>query len=153
MFFLALIVLPLLEIFVFIEVGLAIGWLWAIVLLIGTSLLGVRVLRTQGRAAVGHFSAAVSERRPPAGPAINTAIGFLGGALLVIPGFITDVLGGLLLLPPVRTLTRGWVSRHYLGRFVTFVAASGRFASRAPAPRPADVESTAVEDDLDALGR
>jgi UPF0716 protein FxsA len=153
MFFLLLIVLPVLEVFVFIEVGLAIGWLLAVALLIGTSLLGARVLRIQGRAAIEHFSLAISERRPPSRPAINSALGFLGGVLLVIPGFITDALGGLLLFPPTRALTRVWISRHYAGRVVSFLATSGRFASRAQRPRPADVESTAIDDDLDLLGR
>ncbi|MGD1057801.1 MAG: FxsA family protein [Solirubrobacteraceae bacterium] len=49
MFVLFLIAMPVLEVFAFIEVGLAIGWLWAVVLLVGTSVLGVQLLRIQGR--------------------------------------------------------------------------------------------------------
>ena len=52
MFVLLLIGMPVLEVFAFIEVGLAIGWLWAVVLLVGTSVLGVQLLRIQGRAAI-----------------------------------------------------------------------------------------------------
>jgi UPF0716 protein FxsA len=153
-FLLALIAVPLLEIFVFIEVGRAIGWLLAVLLLFGTSLLGLWLLRILGRSAIERVSLAVAERRMPGRTALDGALGFLGAVLLVLPGFLTDVLGALLLLPPTRTLTRRWLSRHYLGRLVSFVVAAGRFASPDPAVRrPADVNSTAVEDYPDQLGR
>jgi UPF0716 family protein affecting phage T7 exclusion len=95
----------------------------------------------------------VSEHRAPARAAIDGALGFLGGALLAVPGFVTDVLGALLLFPPTRTLTRRWLARRYAGRTMSFVATAGRFASGYRRARPADVESTAVEDEADQLGR
>jgi UPF0716 protein FxsA len=153
MFLLILIGVPVLEIFVFIEVGLAIGWLWAVVLLLGTSLLGVWVVRNQGRSAIERVSRAVSARQPPARAAVDGALGFLGGVLLVVPGFATDALGALLVLGPTRALTRRWLSRRYAGRVMSFVATAGRFASRDRAASQADVESTAVDDDVDRLGR
>lgn len=159
MFVLALILVPILELLVFIEVARAIGWLLAVVLLLGTSLLGVRLLRVQSQAAIERFSLAVYERRAPARAAIDGALGFLGGVLLVVPGFLTDVLGALLVLRPTRTLTRRWVSRHYLSRMVGFLATAGhRAGDRGRPPRsrgrpPADFESTVVEDDPEQLGR
>jgi UPF0716 protein FxsA len=153
MFVLVLIGVPVVEVFVFIEVGHAIGWLLAVVLLLGTSVLGVRLLRVQGRSAVERVSRAVSEHRAPARAAIDSALGFLGGALLAVPGFVTDVFGAWLIFPPTRTLTRRWLSRRYAGRTMSFVATAGRFASGYHGARPADVESTAVEDDADQLGR
>jgi UPF0716 protein FxsA len=153
MFLLILIGVPVLEIFAFIEVGLAIGWLWAVVLLLGTSLLGVWVVRIQGRSAIERVSRAVSAHQPPARPAVDGALGFLGGVLLVVPGFVTDALGGLLVLGPTRALTRRWLSRRHAGRVMSFVATAGRFASRDRAASQADVESTAVDDDVDQLGR
>jgi UPF0716 protein FxsA len=152
MFVLFLIAMPVLEVFVFIEVGLAIGWLWAVVLLVGISVLGVQLLRIQGRAAIERVSVAVSERRAPGAAALDGALGFLGGLLLVVPGFISDALGALLLLAPTRTLARRWISRHYAGRVMRFVAATGRFGSSARM-RPADVESTAIDDDQGWLDR
>jgi len=80
-------------------------------------------------------------------------LGFLGAVLLVVPGFVTDALGVLLLLPRTRALTRRWLSRHYAGRTMRFVASTGRFASRDRGRRPDDVESTAVDDDPYELGR
>lgn len=153
MFVLVLVGVPVVEVFAFIEVGRAIGWLLAVVLLLGTSVLGALLLRIQGRSAIGRVSLAVSERRAPGCAAIDGALGVLGGALLVVPGFVTDVLGALLLLPPTRRLTRRRISRRYAGRVMSFAATAGRFASRDRGVRPADVESTAVDDDPDQLGR
>jgi UPF0716 protein FxsA len=144
---------PVLEVFVFIEVGGAIGWLLAVLLLLGTSVLGARLLRIQGRSAIERVALALSEHRAPGPPAIDGLIGFLGGALLVVPGFVTDALGLLLVTPPTRALARRWISRHYAGRIVGLVATAGRFAPRGRRARPADVESTAVEEDPDQLGR
>jgi UPF0716 protein FxsA len=153
MFVLVLIGAFVVEVFAFVEVGRAIGWLLAVVLLFGTSVLGVRLLRIQGRSAIERVSLAVSEHRAPARAAIDGALGFLGCMLLVVPGFVTDVLGALLLFPPTRKLTRRWISLHYAGRMMSFVATAGRFAPSNSGGRPADVESTVVDDDRDHLGR
>ncbi|HEX3909300.1 MAG TPA: FxsA family protein [Solirubrobacteraceae bacterium] len=154
MFLLLLIAVPVLEVFVFVEVGHAIGWLLALVLLLGASLLGARLLRVEGRATIEQVSLAVSERRAPSRSALDHALGFLGAALLALPGFVTGALGALLLLPPGRSLTRRWISRRYAGRVMRFAARGGRFAPGGRGARPADVESTAVDDDdLTRLGR
>jgi UPF0716 protein FxsA len=153
MFLLVLIGVPILELFVFIEVGRAIGWLLAVVLLFGASLLGVQLLRVQGRSAIDRVSLAVSERRAPARAAIDGALGFLGALLLVVPGFVTAVLGALLLFPLTRMLTRRWISRHYAARVVSFAATAGRFAPGNRVDPSFDVESTAIDDDLDQLDR
>jgi UPF0716 protein FxsA len=153
MFVLVLIGVAVVEVFAFIEVGYAIGWLLAVLLLLGTSVLGARVLLAQGRLTIRRVSLALSERRAPDHTVIDGALGFLGGILLLIPGFVTDVLGALLLLPLIQRLTRRWMSRHYAGRVMRFVATAGRFAPGDRGGRTADVESTVVEDDPDQLGR
>jgi UPF0716 protein FxsA len=159
MFLLLLIAVPVVEVLVFIEVALAIGWLLASVLLIATSVLGARLLRSQGRAALERVSLAVAERRAPGRAALDGALGFLGSALLVIPGFVTDALGALLLIPATRALARRWITLHYGGRVVSSLASAGRFASGGRgaagrrAARPADVDSTAVDDDPELLDR
>jgi len=153
MFTLALIAVPVLEVLVFIEVGRVIGWPAAIVLLLGTSLLGARVVRTQGRVAIEAVSLAFAQRRVPGRAAVDGALGFLAGSLLLLPGFLTDALGALLMLPPTRKLARFWLSRHYAGRVVSFLAGAVRFVPGERGMRPADVDSTAVDDDLDELGR
>jgi UPF0716 protein FxsA len=153
MLLLALIVVPVVELLVFIEVGQAIGWVLALVLLIGTSVLGVQLMRVQGRSAIQRVSLAVSEHRPPAEAAIDGALGFLGAALLALPGFVSDALGALLLLRPTRSFIRRRVLRRYSARLLSFLARTGRFASPRRGTPPADVDSTAIDDDLDQLGR
>jgi UPF0716 protein FxsA len=156
MFALALIVVPLVELLAFIEVGRAIGWLAALILLIGTSVLGARLLRVQARSAIERVSLAMSGRRPSAGAAIDGALGFLGAVLLAVPGFVTAAFGVLLLLPFTRRLIRRRISRRYAARAMSFASKAGRFAPRGPggpAARPADVDATAIDVDLDELRR
>jgi len=113
----------------------------------------VQLVRIQGRSAIERVSLAVSEQRAPGRAVIDGALGFLGGLLLVVPGFVTDVLGALLVLPPTRAQARRWLSRHYTGRMMRFVATTGRFAPRDRVAPEADFESTAVDDDSEQLGR
>jgi UPF0716 protein FxsA len=94
----------------------------------------------------------MSERRSPGGAALDGALGFLGCIMLVIPGFVTDALGALLLLPPTRALLRRWISRRVAGRVMSFASTAARFAPGERSAWPADVESTAVDDDHDQLG-
>jgi UPF0716 protein FxsA len=157
MFVLLLIAVPLVEVLAFIEVGEAIGWLLTLVLLIGTSLLGVQLLRVQGRAAVERLALARAGSRPTADGTIDGALGFLGAALLAVPGFVTDVIGALLLLRPTRALARRRLSRHYAARLMRLLSRTARFSGRsgsgASSRPPADVDSTAFDDDFDQLGR
>lgn len=153
MFLLLFIAVPAIEIIAFVEVGLAIGWLWALALLITTSVVGVGVARREGRAAIIEVSRAFSERRPPGVRALDGALGSIGGLLLAIPGFVTDALGALLLLPPGRRVARRWLSGRYGARFVGMAAGAGRFARGAPRRPRADVDSTAFEDDIGGLPR
>lgn len=95
----------------------------------------------------------MSERRAPGPRAVDGLLAFLGAVLLVVPGFLTDVLGAVLLLPPTRALIGRWISHHYVGRVTRFVASTGRLAANARRRPPADFESTAIEDDPDQLGR
>jgi len=151
MLLLMLIVVPLLELLVYVEVGLHIGFLLATLLLIATSVLGAWLLRVQGRASIERVTLAVNQRRAPGRAAVEGLLAFLGGGLLVIPGFLTDMLGLLLIFGPTRGLARRWIGAHYGSRVIRFAAGTGRYAATHYRAH-ADVESTAVEDDLDRLG-
>jgi UPF0716 protein FxsA len=145
------IVVPIVELFVIIQVGEAIGVLPTIALLIADSVLGSMLMRSQGRAAWRRFNAALAEGRVPHREVLDGALVIFGGALLLTPGFVSDIFGLVLLLPPTRALVRGVIARRLLPRVVASglggIAAGTR--RNGPArPRPAgggDVEGTATE--------
>jgi UPF0716 protein FxsA len=146
------IVVPLVELYVIIEVGKVIGTLPTIAILVADSILGSMLLRSQGRAAWQRFNQALAERRPPAREVLDGGLIIFGGALLLTPGFVTDVLGLVLLLPPTRAIVRRLLVRVFSRRFV--VAAAGSRTVRNPRPEPGDdVEGTAVELDRPSLER
>jgi UPF0716 protein FxsA len=148
------IVVPIVELFVIIQVGEAIGVLPTIALLIADSIIGSMLMRSQGRLAWRRFNAAISEGRMPHREVADGALIIFGGALLLTPGFVSDVLGIILLLPPTRALVRNLLTRRLLPRIVV-----SRFGvppatgAGAPRRRPrrdpdgADVEGTATEVD------
>src|SRR5438045_8267990 len=131
------IVVPIAEIYVIIQVGQAIGPWWTIALLIADSILGSMLMRSQGRAAWRRFNAALSEGRAPAREVLDGALVIFGGAFLITPGFISDALGVVLLLPPTRAVVRRALVRVFSRRFVVSVATGRRRRpGRPPPPRP-----------------
>ena len=101
---LAFLVLPLLEIVVLIQVGQAIG-VWATLgLLVLAAVAGMMVIRQQGVSMVGRMFDAMSEGRLAVGAIIDSYAQIAAGFLLIVPGFITDVLGLALLVPPLRAI-------------------------------------------------
>src|ERR671924_275465 len=100
------ILVPLAELYVILKVGDAIGVPWTILLLAADSVLGSILLRSQGRAVWRRFSEAVAQGRMPHREVQDGVLVIFGGAFLITPGFITDVLGLLMLLPPTRALIR-----------------------------------------------
>jgi UPF0716 protein FxsA len=104
--FLLFVVLPLAELYVIIQIGQAIGILPTIALLLLDSIVGTVLMKSQGRAAWRRFNEATSAGRIPAREVADGALIILGGAFLLTPGFLTDVVGFLLLIPPTRALFR-----------------------------------------------
>jgi UPF0716 protein FxsA len=130
------VLVPIAEIYVIIQVGQAIGALWTVLLLIADSLIGARLLSWQGRRAWAAFQAAMAAGRVPHREVLDGVLIILGGALLLTPGFITDVFGLLLLIPPTRAGFRRLLTRMMLrpGRFGWTRVVVG--TARAPRPRP-----------------
>src|SRR5919206_3520483 len=98
------IAVPIAELAVIIQVGQAIGVWWTIGLLIADSILGSWLMRHQGRSAWRRFNEAVQAGRVPAREVLDGALLIFGGALLLTPGFISDIVGLVLLLPPSRAI-------------------------------------------------
>jgi UPF0716 protein FxsA len=109
------ILVPIAEIYVIIQVGQAIGALWTILILIADSIIGARLLRWQGRRAWISFQQALAEGRVPHREVLDGVLIILGGAFLLTPGFITDVVGVVLLIPPSRAVLRRWLVRRMTG--------------------------------------
>jgi UPF0716 protein FxsA len=134
------VLVPIAEIYVIIQVGQAIGALWTVLLLIADSLIGARLLSWQGRRAWAAFQAALAAGRMPHREVMDGGLIILGGALLLTPGFITDVLGLLLLIPPTRAGFRRLLTRMMLRpgryRFARVVVGTPRPPRPQPTARP-----------------
>jgi UPF0716 protein FxsA len=142
---LLLICWPVAEVFVAIKVAGAIGVLATLLLLIASWPVGTWALRSRGRAAWRRLGEAVAARRPPGREVLDGALVLLGGMLMIVPGFITDAFGALLLLPPTRALMRRVLVRNLQSRIVVRATAFTRGAT------PYDVESTATDVDQPRL--
>jgi UPF0716 protein FxsA len=113
---LAFIVVPIAELYVIIQVGEWIGVVPTLLLLLLDAVGGSWLLKHQGRTAWRRFNQALAERRLPAKEVADGFLVILGGALLIAPGFITDVFGLLFLIPPTRAVARRLLRRWTVGR-------------------------------------
>ena len=149
------IVVPIVELYVIIQVGQAIGVVPTLALLVADALLGSLLLRQQGRGAWRRFNAALNERRFPGREVADGLMIAVGGTLLLTPGFVTDIFGLALLIPPSRAVLRGLLRRVAARRFVVVGAASrmpGGWPTGGAPPngeRSYDYEGTAEEVDAD----
>lgn len=103
-----LILVPIIELAVIIQIGSMIGLWWTIALLIGDSLLGAWLLMREGSRSWLRFRQAISDGKIPAQETADGGLIISGGALLLTPGFLTDFVGLLLLFKPTRDRIRCW---------------------------------------------
>jgi UPF0716 protein FxsA len=134
------IVVPLAELYVILKVGDAIGAVWTILLLAVDSLIGSLLLRAQGRSVWRRFNETMAAGRMPHREVLDGVLVIFGGAFLITPGFLTDLVGLALLVPPTRAVVRRLLARR-LGRRVA-AGMTGRTVVQ-----PYDVEGTATEQD------
>ena len=97
-----LLVLPIVEIALIVEVGQATNWLVVIGLTIGTAVLGAALIRRQGAAALREVQGARAAGEVPVAAAVDGAALLLAAPLMMTPGFVTDAFGFALLVPPIR---------------------------------------------------
>jgi UPF0716 protein FxsA len=139
------IAVPIAELAVIIQVGQAIGVWWTIALLVADSILGALLMRSQGRAAWRRFNEALRVGRAPAREVADGVLVIFGGALLLTPGFLSDVFGLLFLLPPTRAAIRRVFLRAAMRR-ITITTMGARMPGNG-ARRDDDLEGTAVDAD------
>jgi UPF0716 protein FxsA len=114
----AFILVPIVEIYVIIQVGQVIGALWTIVLLIADSIFGSWLVKHEGRRAWEALTVAIQSGRMPAKELADGALILIGGTLMISPGFVTDVFGIVLILPFTRPLARRLLTRYVTRRFL-----------------------------------
>jgi UPF0716 protein FxsA len=132
------VLVPLAELYVIFKVvGPALGAPLTIALLAADSLAGAWLMKSQGRAVWRRFNETMNAGRIPHREIVDGVLIIFGGAFLITPGFITDILGFLLLIPPTRSLFRRSLQRRLERR--TMSGRAGR------ASRDYDVEGTATE--------
>ena len=118
MVLLLLIGLPALEIWTLAQVGSRLGWVDTLVVLVLVGVLGAALARNEGLRVVERMRGALAEGRMPEREIVDGLLVLAAGALLVLPGFVSDVLGLLLLFPLTRPLFRGWLARKLRGRMI-----------------------------------
>jgi UPF0716 protein FxsA len=111
-----LVIFPIIEIATLIAIGRVIGAGWTLLLVLATSVLGGWLLRHEGTRAWRVFRAEVESGRPPGNAATEGLLVFIGALFMLIPGFVSDVIGGLLIFPPTRRVTRVGLLHVFTGR-------------------------------------
>jgi len=122
--FLVVLIIPFAEIYLLLGVGSVIGAFPTIFLVVFTAALGAWLLRQQGFSTFRRFQESLSQGIIPAYEMIEGPIILLGGALLLTPGFITDVIGFACLVPSLRKKIAQYVIEHHL------IQASGVFQEK-----------------------
>jgi UPF0716 protein FxsA len=144
------IVIPIAELYVIIQVGQLIGLWPTLALLLADAILGSLLLRHQGRGAWRRFNEALAAKRFPGKEVADGAMIVIGGTLLLTPGFLTDIAGLILLIPPTRALVRRVFRSYFSRRFVVVGGIPSGFGSRGPGAPPGpsrdyDFDATAEE--------
>jgi len=151
------IVVPIAELYVIVQVGQQIGIWPALALLLADAILGSLLLRHQGRGAWMRFNQALAERRFPGKEVVDGLLIVVGGTLLLTPGFLSDIVGLLLLIPPTRAIVRSLLRRFTIGRFTIVGMPAGRFPGSGPSSKSAsrdyDFDASAEELPVDGSER
>ena len=109
--FLAFTIIPIIEIYLLIEIGSMFGALTAVTLVILTGFLGAFLARMQGLQTLYRIQESLREGRMPSGELLDTLLIVIAGLVLLTPGFLTDSAGFLLLIPATRNSIKYWLRR------------------------------------------
>lgn len=120
---------PLLEIWIIVSVGQVIGPWWTILLLLAMVVLGAWLVRREGARAWRALTDALASGRPPTRELADAALILVGGTLLITPGFLTDIVGLLLIAPLTRPTARRLLT-WLIGRRLLAATVTGYGAGR-----------------------
>jgi len=116
---LVFVVLPVVEIYIIIQIGQAIGAWWTVLLLVADGILGSWLMKHEGGRAWAALREALDDRRMPARELADAALILVGGTLLLAPGFVSDVVGLFCVLPFTRPVARLALTRFLTRKFLT----------------------------------
>lgn len=135
-FLLVFVAVPILEIALFIQVGGFIGLWPTLLIVILTAIIGTTLMRIQGMTALARLRSRLEARQDPTGPIADGALILIAGMLLLTPGFFTDTVGLLLLMPPVRAALIGAIAARVSLRAGGIAAGGVRYEYEAQDNRP-----------------
>jgi len=142
-FILAFLLLPLVEIYLFIQIGGGIGAGWTVALILLTAVIGAALVSAQGVSTLRRARAQLAAGQAPTVEIIEGVMLLVVGAVLLVPGFFTDAIGFALLVPPLRR------------RLIRRVASAGnfgaRFTMRANRPRGASRPRRIIDADYEKI--
>ncbi len=121
------IVVPIVELYVIVQVAGGIGVLETIGLLIVVSVVGAWLVRREGMGVLRKVQQQLAAGEMPTKQIVDGGLIMFAGALMLTPGFVTDAIGVLLLIPPTRILVRGVLMRRFRGRVQTMTAGPAGF--------------------------
>ena len=117
--FLAFTIIPIIEIYLLIEIGSVFGALTAVTLVILTGFLGAFLARMQGLQTLYRIQESLREGRMPSGELLDALLIVIAGLVLLTPGFLTDSAGFLLLIPATRNSIKYWLRRQIELRYMS----------------------------------
>ena len=117
--FLAFTIIPIIEIYLLIEIGSMFGALTAVVLVILTGFLGAFLAKMQGLKTLYRIQENLREGRMPSGELLDALLIGIAGLVLLTPGFLTDSVGFLLLIPATRNAIKNWLRRQIKLRYMS----------------------------------
>ena len=117
--FLAFTIIPIIEIYLLIEIGSMFGALTAVTLVILTGFLGAFLARMQGLQTLYRIQESLREGRMPSGELLDALLIVIAGLVLLTPGFLTDSAGFLLLIPATRNSIKYWLRRQIELRYMS----------------------------------
>ena len=117
--FLAFTIIPIIEIYLLIEIGSMFGALTAVTLVILTGFLGAFLARMQGLQTLYRIQESLREGRMPSGELLDALLIVIAGLVLLTPGFLTDSAGFLLLIPATRNFIKYWLQRQIELRYMS----------------------------------
>jgi UPF0716 protein FxsA len=124
------VVVPVLEIYVLIQVGQVIGAWWTILLLVADGFLGSWLMKREGTRAWKALRQALDAHRMPARELADGALILVGGTLLLTPGFLSDLVGFFFVLPFTRPVARRGLTRFLTRKFLSGPGAPGYIGRR-----------------------